>query len=113
MIIPLAWEIKTSKQRKVIPNPKKEKKRSERIYTKSLSKMKQHPNFKCGNGGCDSLYDKGLAFKREEAKEQFALGRAQNVKDIWNYLQILSNFVIPLDTNLRHSLNTSCMKTKD
>jgi hypothetical protein len=52
--------------------------------------------------------DKGLAFKREEVKEQFTLGGAQNVEYIWSYLQILAKFVIPLDTNLWHSLSTSC-----
>ena len=38
--------------------------------------------------------DKDSLLKEKRQNEQFTLGRAQNVKDIWNYLQILSLFII-------------------
>ena len=46
--------------------------------------------------------DKGLAFKREKAKEQFTLGGAQNVKDVWIFPTNTAKFVSPLDNTLWH-----------
>jgi len=48
--------------------------------------------------------DKGLSFKKEEAKEQLLLGGAQNVGDVWILPSNTAKYVSPLDNNLWHSL---------
>ena len=54
--------------------------------------------------------DKGLAFKEEEAKEQFRLGGTKKVKDVW--ILPTAKFVSPLDNTLWHSLKERVRKRK-
>jgi hypothetical protein len=105
---PLACETKTSTQRRRIPNPRKGK-IGVKGYTKPMVKnfiknelapkimeMKVKDVIVC--------MDKGLSFKEEEAKEQFRVGGAQNVKEVWILPTNTAKHVSPLDNTLWHSL---------
>jgi hypothetical protein len=109
---PLACETKTSKQRKNYLNPRKLSKKNKKGvkgYTKQMVKdflrLKLAPKIKEMKAKKIIVcMDKGLAFKEEEAKEQFRLGGTYKVKDIWILPTNTAKYVSPLDNTLWHSL---------
>lgn len=105
---PLACETKTSKQRQKIYNTRL-KKLGVKGYTKPMLKefltkqlapkieeMKAKDVILC--------MDKGLAFKKEEAKAALELGGTRKVKEVWILPTNSAKYVSPLDNNLWHSL---------
>jgi hypothetical protein len=105
---PLACETKTSKQRRAIPNPKKGK-IGVKGYTKSMVKnfLRMELSPKIQDMKAKEVIvcmDKGLAFKEDEAKEQFRLGGASKVKAVWILPTNTAKYVSPLDNTLWHSL---------
>ena len=105
---PLACETKTSKQRRAIPNPKKGK-IGVKGYTKSMVKnfLRMELSPKIQDTKAKEVIvcmDKGLAFKEDEAREQFRLGGASKVKAVWILPTNTAKYVSPLDNTLWHSL---------
>src|SRR5690348_14004094 len=88
---PLACETKTSEQRKRISNASSRKKRVEKgvkgctkDMVKKFLREQLAPKIKDTKlKDVIACIDKGLAFKEVEAKEQFRLGGAQNLKHVW------------------------------
>ncbi len=102
---PLACETKTSKHRKAIPNPRKKGKVGVKGYAKGMVKdfLKDQvaPKIKAMKvKKVIACIDKGLAFKEEEAKEQFRLGGAKNLADVWIMSTNIAKHVSPLDNTL-------------
>ena len=105
---PLACETKTSSQRRAIPNPKK-RKTGVKGYTKAMVKdfLQSELAPKIMNMKVKDVVvcmDKGLAFKEEEAKEQFTAAGAKNVKKVLILPTNTAKHVSPLDNTLWHSL---------
>ena len=105
---PLACETKTSTQRRVIPNPRRNK-IGVKGYTKPMVKnfLKNELAPKISEMKVKDVIvcmDKGLSFKEEEAKEQLRAGGAQNVKEVWILPTNSAKHISPLDNNLWHSL---------
>ena len=105
---PLAFETKTSTQRRVIQNPRKNK-IGVKGYTKPMVKNfleKELAPKICEMKVKDVIVcmDKGLSFKEEEAKEQLRAGGARNVKGVWILPTNSAKRISPLDNNLWHSL---------
>ena len=101
---PLACETKTSTQRKSIQNSRK-RKRGVKGYTKDMVKKflrnKLAPKIQgMGVRKVIVCMDKGLAFKEEEAKEQFRLGGAHNVNNVWILPTNTAKYVSPLNNTM-------------
>jgi hypothetical protein len=105
---PLACETKTSKQRRAIPNPRKGKK-GVKGYTKAMVKnfLRNKLSPKIQDMKAKEVIvcmDKGLAFKEDEAKEQFRAGGTRKVKAVWILPTNTAKYVSPLDNTLWHTL---------
>lgn len=105
---PLACETKTSKQRRATWNPKK-KRKGVKGYTKPMVKkfLRYQLSPKIQDMAAEEVIvcmDKGLAFKEEEAKEQFRLGGTLKVKSVWILPRDTAKYVNPLDNTLWHTL---------
>lgn len=105
---PLACETKTSEQRRAIPNTRT-KKTGVKGYTKGMVKDFLRT---CLAPKIQAMpvknvivcMDKGLAFKEAEAKKEFRLGGAKNIKDVWILPKNTAKYVSPLGNTLWHSL---------
>ena len=105
---PLACETKTSEQRRAIWNPWK-KKYGVRGYAQDMVQNFLRTDLapKIHSMNVEKVIvcmDKGLAFKEEEAKKEFRLGGAANIKEVWILPKNTAKYVSPLDNTLWHSL---------
>ena len=104
---PVACETKTSQERRAITNQKTGKK-GVKGYTKAMLKdfltKKLAPKLKAKREKMTVCMDKGLALKKDEAKEALQKGGARNIQDIWILPTNSAKFVSPLDNTLWHAL---------
>jgi hypothetical protein len=115
---PLACETKTSKQRKNYLNPRKLSKKNKKGvkgYTKQMVKdflrLKLAPKIKEMKAKKIIVcMDKGLAFKEEEAKEQFRLGELTKSRIYGFYQPILLNMLVHWTIRYATHLKNECVQ---